>query len=178
MVWYYKPRPRWQSMSRFLPRPWSSSLPKLQSTWELMRKANSQAPLKTLCGVGPAIWVGSFMGWGGWRNSWDPALSWVRLGLPGLWFSGGRLREQQQGRGCSPLHHLQSTPTRTTGAAEVAHTSFQSPGLIRGPEWVTPKLHPLLWFSIMFLQSYTIIKVYSSVYVFSFNEEMVVWLRG
>ena len=115
---------------------------------------------------------------GGRRNSWDPALSWVRLGLPGLWCSGGRLGEERQGQGCSPLHHLQSTPARTAGAAEVARVSFQSPGLIRGPEWVTSKPHPLSWFSMMCPQSYTIIKVYSSIYVFSFNEEMVAWLRG
>ena len=122
MVWYYKPRLRWQSMSRFLPRPWSSSLPKLQSTWELMRKANSQAPLKTLCGVGPAIWVGSFLGWGGWRNSWDPALSWVRLGLPGLWCSGGRLGEEQQGRGCSaapPPEHTHQDHRSSQGCSYV-----------------------------------------------------------
>lgn len=71
---------------------------------------------------------------GGAAEQLRPSSELGQSGAPCLWCSGGRLGEEQQDRGWSPLHHLQGTPTRTAGAAEVARVSFQSPGLIRGPE--------------------------------------------
>lgn len=107
-----------------------------------MRKSNSQAPLKTLWGVGPAIWVGSFLRWevGGGRG-WTAE---TQLWAGSIWGSlacgaqeAGRERSSKAGE----AHHCTASRAHPPGPLEQPRL-LVCPSRVQGWKEVQNEWHP------------------------------------